>query len=161
MTCEKAEEYLSAYLDDMLDPPLREEVRAHVQTCACCSELAADYRRFDLLLATAPRVAPPAELHDRIFDSPEFAALLRSLDRDAGRPAGRRTALRALPRQSNGENGENGETAPAAEESAEVTPAAGSSRARPTRHSGGPPGWVRVALQTAAVFVLLFGSALL
>lgn len=158
MTCEKAEESLSAYLDDMLAPPLREEMRAHVETCAHCSELAADYRRFDLLLAAAPRVAPPAALHDRIFDSPEFAALLRSLARDAERHGGRHTALRALPRQG---DGEHGEAAPTAETGETATPAAGSSHARPTRQSGGPPGWVRVALQTAAVFVLLFGSALL
>ena len=162
MTCEKAEEFLSAYLDDMLAPPLREEVRTHVETCAHCSELAADYRRFDLLLAAAPRVAPPAKLHDRIFDSPEFAALLRSLERDAGRHAGRRTTLRPLPHQSDGEHGEMGAAAPAAETGETATPAAaGSSRPRPTRHSGGPPGWARVALQAAAVFVLLFGSALL
>lgn len=161
MTCEKAEEFLSAYLDDMLAPPLREEVRAHVETCAHCSELAADYRRFDLLLAAAPRVAPPAELHDRIFDSPKFAALLRSIERDAGRHGGRRTALRALPRQGDGEHGEHGEAAREGETGETATPAAGSSPARHTRRIGAPPGWVRVALQTAAVFVLLFGSALL
>src|SRR5690242_14712097 len=133
MTCEKAEEFLSAYLDDMLAPPLREEVRAHVETCAHCSELAADYRRFDLLLAAAPRVAPPAELHDRIFDSPKFAALLRSIERDAGRHGGRRTALRALPRQGDGEHGEHGEAAREGETGETATPAAGSSPARHTR----------------------------
>src|SRR5690348_2412308 len=105
MTCEKAEEHLSAYLDDMLDPPLREEVRAHVETCARCSELAADYRRFDLLLAASPRVAPAAELHDRIFDSPQFAAVLRSVERESGQRAGWRTAVRPLPRPGEGEMG--------------------------------------------------------
>lgn len=160
MTCEKAEEHLSAYLDDMLDPPLREEVRAHVETCARCSELAADYRRFDLLLAAAPRVAPAAELHDRIFDSPQFAAVLRSVERESGQRAGWRTAVRPLPRPGEGEMGTAAAATPAAAREA-AAPAGGSSTARHPRRMGGPPGWARVALQAAAVFVLLFGSALL
>ncbi|MGH2516309.1 MAG: anti-sigma factor family protein, partial [Ktedonobacterales bacterium] len=51
MTCEKAESYLSAYLDDMLDPQLRQDVAAHVEQCAHCAEVLADYRRGDALLA--------------------------------------------------------------------------------------------------------------
>ena len=77
MNCEKAEKYLSAYLDDMLDPQLREEIAAHLESCALCSEVVAEYRRFDTLLSETPKLSPPPELRDRIFNSPEMAAILR------------------------------------------------------------------------------------
>jgi WD40 repeat protein len=77
MNCEKAENNLSAYLDDMLDPQLREEVAAHLESCASCSEVVAEYRRYDILLRDSPRVSPPPELRDRIFGSPQYAAILR------------------------------------------------------------------------------------
>lgn len=126
MNCEKAENYLSAYLDDMLDPQLHTEVAAHLDGCAQCSEVVTEYRRYDTLLANTPRVSPSAALHDRIFNSPEFAAILRQQARaneahpSAPQPAERRSANR-----------------------------------------GSPPHWGRIALQTAAVFVILVGSALL
>ena len=77
MNCEMAEKNLSAYLDDMLDPQLHQEVAAHLESCAICSEVVAEYRRFDALLAETPRVSPPPELRDRIFSSPELAAAVR------------------------------------------------------------------------------------
>ena len=36
MNCEQAEELLSAYLDDALEPGLSEQVRAHLETCEHC-----------------------------------------------------------------------------------------------------------------------------
>jgi Tol biopolymer transport system component len=86
MTCEKAEEFLSAYLDDMLAPQLRQEVAAHVEGCTSCEGILSDYRRYDSLLAMDRRVEPPLELRARIFDSPEFAAILAE-QRDADAPA--------------------------------------------------------------------------
>jgi WD40 repeat protein len=77
MNCEMAEKYLSAYLDDILDPQLHDEVEAHLESCAVCGEVVAEYRRFDTLLRETPRISPPPELRDRIFNSPEMAAILR------------------------------------------------------------------------------------
>ncbi|MEO7001212.1 MAG: zf-HC2 domain-containing protein [Ktedonobacterales bacterium] len=87
MNCEWAEGYLSAYLDDALDPQARQDVGSHVEQCAECNALLEDYRRLDHVLATATRVAPPDELHARIFDSPAFAAIVRDQQRQSQRPA--------------------------------------------------------------------------
>ena len=96
MNCEMAEKYLSAYLDDMLDPQLHEEVAAHLESCAVCSEVVAEYRRFDTLLSETPRVSPPPELRDRIFSSPEMAAILRQ---EAGASEAPAQAPATRPRQ--------------------------------------------------------------
>ncbi len=80
MTCEKAEELLSAYLDDMLTPQLSQEVAAHVEGCASCREILADYRRADASIDVnlqAEQIEPPASLRDRLFNSAEYAAILR------------------------------------------------------------------------------------
>jgi Tol biopolymer transport system component/anti-sigma factor RsiW len=147
MNCERAEEHLSAYLDDMLDPQLREEVRAHLDRCAHCREVLADYRRFDALLGMTPRIEPPAALRDRLFGSPEYAALLAELAAEhRGSPVATRPRLRPVAQEAE------------AEPELALAAAPGQRRARAHR---APPGWTRVALQTAAVFVLLLGSALL
>ena len=147
MNCERAEEYLSAYLDDMLDPQLREEIQAHLDQCAHCREVLADYRRFDALLGITPRIAPPDALRDRLFGSPEYAALLADLAGEhRGSPVATRPRLRPVARESEAEPG--------------VALSSAAPR-RQTRAHRAPPGWPRVALQTAAVFVLLLGSALL
>ena len=72
MNCEQVEELLSAYLDNMLAPEERRQVAAHLQTCRTCTQMLADYRRNDALLARLPRVAPDAILRERIFSSPDF-----------------------------------------------------------------------------------------
>ncbi len=97
MNCEMAEKYLSAYLDDMLDPQLHEEVEAHLESCAVCSEVVAEYRRFDTLLSETPRFSPPPELRDRIFNSPEMAAILRQ---EAGANEAPAQAPATRPRRS-------------------------------------------------------------
>lgn len=117
MNCEMAEDNLSAYLDDMLDPPDRADIQEHLDGCFSCREVLDDYRRYDTLLAHLPRVAPPDDLRARIFESPEYLALVREQQRDA-QHAGRRLAI-------------------------------------------APPGWQKIALQAAAVFVLVVGAALL
>lgn len=136
MTCEKAEDYLSAYLDDMLDPQLRQEIEMHLNGCASCREVLAEYRRYDELLVSVPRVTPSTELRDRIFQSPEVVALIR---KQGGRPESPSHGLSADPSDGRAT-------------SADPTPA----RLR----SSSPP-WKRVALQSAAVLALLLGSALL
>src|SRR5258708_25702637 len=86
MMCEQAEDFRSAYLDEMLEPDLRADVSAHLDMCTECRTELADYRRLDHVLAAAPRRAPSDELHTRIFESPEDARLLRRLERaDRGR----------------------------------------------------------------------------
>jgi anti-sigma factor RsiW len=86
MNCEQAEELLSAYLDDALEPGLSEQVRAHLETCEHCRAILEDYRRLDAELATAPMVAPDDSLRDRLFSSDEYKALLREQQEAADAP---------------------------------------------------------------------------
>jgi Tol biopolymer transport system component len=61
MNCEQVKELLSAYLDDTLAQEERLQVATHLQNCAECSAILADFRRFDALLTQLPRIsAPPA-----------------------------------------------------------------------------------------------------
>lgn len=94
MTCEWAEGNLSAYLDDALDPQLRKDVGAHIESCARCQALAEEYRRNDHLLATMQQVAPSDDLRQRLFESPAYAALTRDLEREASDGSPRRLAPR-------------------------------------------------------------------
>lgn len=144
MTCEKAEGFLSAYLDDMLDPQHRREVEAHLSSCAHCRAVLEDYRRFDLLLGREPQVAPPEELYARIVESPEFVAITRSRER-----GGVLTALRPVTRS------ESRASAPPDLVQGESPGVA------VVRGGRGVPGLARVALQIAAVMALILGSALL
>ncbi|HKT38381.1 MAG TPA: zf-HC2 domain-containing protein, partial [Ktedonobacterales bacterium] len=89
MKCEMAEVNLSAYLDGMLEPQLREDVASHLATCAACSEILADYRRYNQLITDLPRISPSESLRARIFESPEYLELLRDLERKDARAAGR------------------------------------------------------------------------
>ncbi|MFI5272686.1 MAG: zf-HC2 domain-containing protein [Ktedonobacterales bacterium] len=128
MNCEMAEETLSAYLDDMLEPPDHASLQAHLESCAHCRETLADYRRSDGALLAMPRVAPSDALRSRIFESPEFLALIHA---------------QARPQQQQ-------------PDSASRRP-----RVERGRWPGASPGWRRAALQVAAVFAVVVGSALL
>jgi hypothetical protein len=86
MNCEQAEELLSAYLDDALEPGLSEQVREHVETCEHCRAILEDYRKLDAEIATAPMVAPDDSLRDRLFSSDEYKALLREQQEAADAP---------------------------------------------------------------------------
>ena len=97
MTCEWAEEHLSAYLDDALDPQLRTDVGAHIDQCARCQALTEEYRRNDQLVATLTPLAPSDQLRQRIFASPEFAALTRELEREAASSSPGRRPSRRVP----------------------------------------------------------------
>ncbi|HEX8995552.1 MAG TPA: zf-HC2 domain-containing protein [Ktedonobacterales bacterium] len=97
MTCEWAEGYLSAYLDDALDPQLRKDVGAHIEQCAHCQALAEEYRRNDSLLRTLTPLTPPDDLHQRIFESPAFAALTRELEREGDSASPGRAPSRRVP----------------------------------------------------------------
>ncbi|HZC05529.1 MAG TPA: zf-HC2 domain-containing protein, partial [Ktedonobacterales bacterium] len=96
MTCEWAEGYLSAYLDDALDPQLRKDVGAHIEQCVRCQALTEEYRRNDQLLSTLAPVEPSESLRQSIFESPAFATLARELEREAAdAPPGHVSSRRA------------------------------------------------------------------
>jgi len=80
MNCEQVEELLSAYLDNALAPEERADVAAHLQQCRQCSDILADFRRFDMILKQLPRVSPSPALRDRIFASPEYLELTGTFD---------------------------------------------------------------------------------
>ncbi len=94
MTCEWAEGNLSAYLDDALDPQTRQEVGAHLEHCPRCQALADEYRRNDTLLSALAPIEPSAQLRERIFESPDFAALLREQRAADDTPLGQGPATR-------------------------------------------------------------------
>jgi Tol biopolymer transport system component len=72
MKCEQVKEFLSAYLDSQLALEEREAIAMHLQTCTECSNMLVDFRYFDTLLSSLPRVAPDASLRRKIFSSAEY-----------------------------------------------------------------------------------------
>ncbi len=77
MDCQWAEDELSGYLDDVLDPKLRRRVEAHLATCERCQTILADYRRADELVRDLPFIEPPSDMRDRFFNSPRYLKLAR------------------------------------------------------------------------------------
>lgn len=75
MDCQWAEDELSGYLDDVLDPQLRRRVEAHLATCERCRTILADFRRADELMRELPFIEPPSDMRDRFFSSPEYLKL--------------------------------------------------------------------------------------
>lgn len=70
MTCERVTTKLAGYLDDAAAtaarPEERQEVRAHLESCADCREELQRYRKLGVLLSRMPRAVPPADLAVRI-----------------------------------------------------------------------------------------------
>ncbi len=54
MNCERVEELLSAYLDNVLAFEEWREVTAHLQTCAKCSAMLAEFSHNDALISHLP-----------------------------------------------------------------------------------------------------------
>ncbi len=75
MDCQWAEDELSGYLDDVLDPQVRRRVEAHLATCDRCQTILADFRRADELMRELPFIEPPSDMRDRFFSSPEYVKL--------------------------------------------------------------------------------------
>lgn len=67
MTCHEAREWLSALIDDAIDPPMRAEVEAHVLTCAECGIEIERLRATVGLLRQAEPVRAPAGFVDRVM----------------------------------------------------------------------------------------------
>lgn len=161
MNCKWAEGHLSECLDGTLDPTVRDEVVAHVESCENCSGILADYRYFDGLVGSLPRYEPSDDLKLRIFGSPEFAAILQGLE---DQPAATRGPVVSQP-IAEAQPAAEGQFAPT--EPQLVARAAGSPAQLPRtgldarRARGGAPPWLRVALPAAAAVVIMLGSALL
>ncbi|HLZ12977.1 MAG TPA: hypothetical protein VKP58_10340 [Candidatus Acidoferrum sp.] len=70
MKCAMVRSHLAGYLDDGLaavaSQSNRVQVRQHLESCASCREELQRYRKLSLLLSSAPRVVPPADLAVRI-----------------------------------------------------------------------------------------------
>lgn len=69
MNCERVRDLLSAYLDDQLTMFERQSVTTHLQMCANCTGVLADYRRFDALLTQLPQLSPPPSLRTHVFSA--------------------------------------------------------------------------------------------
>jgi anti-sigma factor RsiW len=67
MTCERVEDGLSAYLDNVLASDERREITLHLQTCPRCRKSLDELRQNDILLAQLPRISPSPSLRERIF----------------------------------------------------------------------------------------------
>ncbi len=79
MSTEHVEDLLSAYLDKALTHEEQEQVARHLQSCATCNAVLADYRRFDTILKKQPRVSPNVALRERIFSSTEYHELIKDI----------------------------------------------------------------------------------
>ena len=60
-------ELISAYLDGDLDTAERDDLLAHLASCADCRQTLESYRRIGGQIRALPRAVPPPELRDAIF----------------------------------------------------------------------------------------------
>lgn len=177
MNCKWAEGHLSACLDGTLDPAVRDEVEAHVKDCTHCGSILDEFRHFDGLVRDLPRYEPSDELRQRIFGSPEFAAILHDLD--GATPGQRGTVISGpSPRAASASAAIDDEYARGGHDRPleslpipSAAPAGGDGAPTPLhpaapgvpgdeREHGGPP-WVRIGLSVAAAVALLAGSGAL
>ncbi len=100
MSTEHVEDLLSAYLDNALTQEEQAAVALHVQTCATCNAVLADFRRFDTLLAKQPRVSPSVALRERIFSSKEYLELLEEMSAEQVKTSGNVVASDVKNRQT-------------------------------------------------------------
>lgn len=66
MECRKIKKELSAYLDGMLDEPMRHRVEVHLQSCAQCREALETIKALVLNLGALPAMPAPADLLEKI-----------------------------------------------------------------------------------------------
>src|SRR5499427_6788828 len=70
MKCTTVRTKLASYLDDVVESAARaaerNEMRAHLDSCARCREELQRYRKLAVLLSRAPRALPPSDLAVRI-----------------------------------------------------------------------------------------------
>ncbi len=58
MNCDKIEEHLTDFMEDDIDPALREKVKNHLESCSLCSRKLEDYITIDKLLDEEIRLQP-------------------------------------------------------------------------------------------------------
>lgn len=75
MDCERVEDELSGYLDDVLDPQLQRNVGAHLATCVRCRAILDDFRRADELIRAQPFIEPLPDMREQFFNSPRYLKL--------------------------------------------------------------------------------------
>jgi len=68
VTCDRARELLSGYLDGELDPAERQELERHLAECPGCSEELKALRKTVDLVRALPRVGMPAAAADKVRD---------------------------------------------------------------------------------------------
>lgn len=91
MTCDRFTEAIGALIDGALDPAGRRALDEHLESCAACRGLAADFRRIHREAAGLPRMTPPETLWMKVQERLEtqmahpHAETARS---QAGTPAG-------------------------------------------------------------------------
>jgi hypothetical protein len=67
MRCEQFREWISAYLERSIAPPLAAKMEEHAAGCPSCRAELEDVRTLWQMMAEARRVEPPAALHARIM----------------------------------------------------------------------------------------------
>jgi anti-sigma factor RsiW len=97
MTCEEAQELITALTDQELTAPEQHSVEAHLRECSACSLVAAEQRRMkELLRGRAERLRAPAELRRSILsDQRVFPKSPRARSQFRTRGRLRRAALAA------------------------------------------------------------------
>jgi len=67
MTCREIENNLPAYLEDLLPPEEKDQIRKHLVSCRQCSKALVDLQQMDALLSDLEEVTPPPWLKQRIM----------------------------------------------------------------------------------------------
>jgi anti-sigma factor RsiW len=147
MDCEAIREQLEAYALGTLDPAEMAEIERHLEACADCRQLAADWEEIAAALPRALAVAsphrPPPELRDRLLATLAETRLHRP--DTAGNSMGQEAMAAPLPAPS-----------PEGQHDAPVAASPTPLRLPPT---AGPGLWSRVRLAgTAAAVILLLLS---
>jgi hypothetical protein len=75
MQCQKVERKISAYLDGELDSAASRSIESHLDHCAACKEIVADFRRVDSLVRGLPRLDVNSKFVPRLL-------------KEVGRPSG-------------------------------------------------------------------------
>ncbi len=69
MNCQQCQNEVDALLDDRLDPPAADAVRAHVASCAACADALRDYKAAWAAFATAPELEPSSNFVARVMNA--------------------------------------------------------------------------------------------
>jgi anti-sigma factor RsiW len=68
MECQQVQRRISAYLDGELDAAAMRNMESHLEGCAACKEMAADFERVDAMVRGLPRLDVGAEFIPRLLD---------------------------------------------------------------------------------------------